>query len=217
MSDATNDIEALRGKLLLAALTHIPFEGWTNSALRAGARDAGLDPAHVARVFPGGPAEAIDFFNRDADARMLQALEGMDFENMRVRDKVIAGVRTRLEQNLPHREAIRRALAVLAMPFNAPLGMRCVSRTVDAIWRAAGDASTDYNWYTKRGLLAGVYTATVFYWVNDKSEGTADTYHFLERRIDTVMRIGGALGRAGKSFAGAGSPFDIFRRPFPRR
>lgn len=217
MSDGNEDMDSLREKVLLAGLPHVPFEGWTNAALRAGARDAGLDPAQAARAFPGGPAEAIDFFNRYADARMLEALEGLDLDNMRARDKVIAGVRVRLEQNLPHREAVRRALAVLALPHNAPLGMRCVARTVDAIWRAAGDASSDYNWYTKRGLLAGVYTATVFYWINDKSEGTADTYHFLERRIDTVMRIGGALGRAGKAFANIGSPFDIFRRPFPPR
>lgn len=217
MSDVNMEAQDLREKLLLAALTHVPFEGWTNASLRAGAKDAGLDPAQAARAFPGGPAEAIDFFNRYADAKMLEALEGMDLQNMRVRERIIAGVRVRLEQNLPHREAVRRALAVLAMPFNAPLGMRCVSRTVDAIWRAAGDASSDYNWYTKRGLLAGVYTATVFYWINDKSEGTADTFHFLERRIDTVMLIGGALGRAGKAFKGAASPFDLFRRPFPRR
>lgn len=217
MSDAKMEADALREKVLLASLTHVPFEGWTNGSLRAGARDAGLDPAQAARAFPGGPVEAIDFFNRYADHNMLQALQGMDLDAMRVRDRIIAGVRTRLEQNLPHREAVRRALAVLAMPFNAPLGMRCVSRTVDAIWRAAGDASSDYNWYTKRGLLAAVYTATVFYWVNDKSEGTVDTYQFLERRIDTVMRVGGALGRAGKSFKDAASPFDLFRRPFPRR
>ena len=217
MSDGNEELETLRRKVLLAGLTHVPVEGWTNAALRAGARDAGLDPAQAARAFPGGPTEAIDFFNRHADASMLEALEGMDFDNMRVRDKIIAGVRVRLEQNLPHREAVRRALAVLAMPFNAPLGMRCVARTVDAIWRAAGDASTDYNWYTKRGLLAGVYTATVLYWINDKSPGTTDTYQFLERRIDTVMRIGGAIGRAGKSFANIGSPFDLFRRPFPPR
>lgn len=217
MSDTNTQTEALREQVLLAALTHVPFEGWTNASLRAGAKDAGLDPAQAARAFPGGPAEAIDFFNRYADAAMLEALEGMDLNNMRVRMRIIAGVRVRLEQTLPHREAVRRALSVLAMPLNAPLGMRCVSRTVDAIWRAAGDASTDYNWYTKRGLLAGVYTATVLYWLNDKSEGTADTFQFLERRIDTVMRIGGAIGRAGKSFANIGSPFDLFRRPFARR
>ncbi|MHA1536916.1 MAG: COQ9 family protein [Alphaproteobacteria bacterium] len=217
MSEASMNADALREQVLLAALTHVPFEGWTNASLRAGASDAGLDPSQAALAFPGGPVEAIDFFNRYADARMLEALEDMDLDAMRVRDRIIAGVRVRLEQNRPHREAVRRALAVLALPLNAPLGMRCVARTVDAIWRAGGDTSSDYNWYTKRGLLAGVYTATVLYWINDKSEGPADTYHFLERRIDTVMAIGGQLGRAGKSFANMGSPFDIFRRPFPPR
>lgn len=217
MSDRAEDLAVWREKVLLAALIHVPFEGWTDAALQAGARDAGVDPGQAARAFPGGPAEAIDFFNRLADASMVEALAGMDLGAMRVRDRIIAGVRVRLEQNLPHREAVRRALAVVAMPLNAPLGMRCVARTVDAIWRAAGDASSDFNWYTKRGLLAGVYTATVLYWLNDKSEGTADTYDFLERRIDTVMRIGGALGRAGKALAGARFPFDLFRRPFPPR
>jgi ubiquinone biosynthesis protein COQ9 len=104
-------------------------------------------------------------------------------------------VRARLEQLAPHREAVRRALSYLALPQNAALGAKCLYRTVDAIWYAAGDTATDYNFYTKRLLLAGVYSSTVLFWLNDKSEGYAETWAFLDRRIAEVVKLGGALGR----------------------
>ena len=202
----------LQDKLLAATLPHVAFDGWTQAGLRAGAADAGLGANDVARAFPGGPIDAIEAFNRRADQEMVAAVAKLDTDAMRTRDKVTAAIRARFEWAAPHKEAVRRAFATLALPFNAPLALRMLHRTVDAAWHAAGDRSTDFNWYTKRGLLAGVYSATLLYWLNDKSEGHADTWTFLDRRIEDVMRIGGAIGRGTKSFSGFRGPF---RRPSP--
>jgi ubiquinone biosynthesis protein COQ9 len=208
-------LEEVQETLLLATLPHVAFDGWTQAALRAGAADAGLSSEDVARAFPGGAVTAIEVFNRRADRRMIEAVEKLDTAHMRTHEKIAAAIRARLEDVTPHKEAVRRALTVLAFPPNAPLALRMLHRTVDAAWHAAGDRSTDFNWYTKRGLLAGVYSATVLYWLNDKSEGHADTWAFLDRRLQEVMRAGGTIARAMKAMGEFRSPFGPPGGPYP--
>ena len=171
-----------RDTLVEAMLEHVPFDGWTIAALRHGAADAGLDAAAAMHAFPGGGRDMVAHFSALSDRRMLEALERMDLPAMGVTARVRTAVRVRLEQAEPHREAIRRTLAFLAMPQNALLGAKLLHRTVDAIWHAAGDTATDWNWYSKRGLLAGVLGATVLCWLNDGSEGHTVTWDFLDRR-----------------------------------
>lgn len=108
---------------------------------------------------------------------------------MKIRDRIRTAVRCRLEANSAHREAIRHALAVLASPLAGSLGARLLYRTVDAIWYAAGDTSTDFNFYTKRGILAAVYSSTLLFWLADRSPQSADSWAFLDRRIDNVMQF----------------------------
>ena len=188
-------IDETRDQLIAAALAHVPFDGWTGRALRAGADDLGLDAALAANALPGGPAELLEAFSAEIDRRMLAELERRDLKALKHRQRIATAVRAGLELLAPHREAVRRGLSFLAWPRNAALGAKCLYRSVDAIWHAAGDTSTDYNFYTKRLLLAGVYSATLLFWLNDESEGRAETWAFLDRRLAEVIRLGGGLGR----------------------
>lgn len=178
-----------KDRLLLAVLPHVPFDGWSIAALRAGARSLGLSEAEAIALFPRDGAAMVEWFSRWADREMLARVAGAEFEPLKVRERVAAAVRARLAVLEPHREAARRGLAVLALPQNALLGMRLLYETVDAIWYAAGDTATDYNFYTKRALLAGVYGATMLYWLDDRSPGSLDTHAFLERRLADVMSL----------------------------
>lgn len=187
--------EALRRDLLQAALQHVPFDGWSETALRHAARDLEVDPALAANAFPGGGAELIAAYSAEIDRRTLEALEKLPLDEMKVRERIHAGVMTRLELQEPDKEAVRRGLSFLALPYNAPLAAKLLYRAVDALWYAAGDRATDYNFYTKRALLAGVYSSTVLYWLNDGSEGHTATRDFLDRRISEVLKIGGRLGK----------------------
>lgn len=198
--------EALQETILEAALKHVPFEGWSLDALQTGAEDAGLDRAAARRAFPGGAIEAIEFHSRQADKRMLAALEAADLSRLKVREKVAFAIRTRLEQNAQHREAIRRALVILAVPIYANVSLSSLYRTVDAIWHGIGDVSVDFNFYTKRMLLAGVYSTTLLHWLEDSSEGFETTWRFLDRRIDDVMRVPQFLGQWKKMFEGFPKP-----------
>lgn len=194
-SEASERLAADRLRLLQATLPHVPFDGWTRTAIDAGARDLGLEAGEAQRLYPGGPQELIRSFSAEADRQMLAALEGLDLDKMKVREKVAAGVRLRLEAVAEHREALRSGLTFFAVPQNAPAGLNCLYRTVDAIWYAAGDRATDYNFYTKRALLAGVYSSTLLFWLNDKTEDKAATWAFLERRISEVLKVAGRLGK----------------------
>jgi ubiquinone biosynthesis protein COQ9 len=204
------DRDAVREKIVEAALPHVPFDGWTLETLRRAAQDAGYEPVMALRVFSRGPVEAIEFWNTLADRRMLAALEQEDVASLKIRAKVALAVRRRLEAAGAHREAVRRALGLLSLPHNAPVAAATVWRTIDAIWYAAGDTATDFNYYTKRGLLAGVYSATVLYWLEDKSEGQQATWEFLDRRIADVMRVPQALGSIRERLAAFPNPFKPF-------
>ena len=200
MKDAT-DLDSLRAELLAQTLPIVAFEGWTRAAMREAGAAAGIDSATVARIFPRGPVELLAYYSADADRRMLAALDTHDLGAMRVRDRVALAVRIRIDQGAGGRDAIRRGLALLALPGNAALGTRLLYRTVDAIWYAAGDRATDHNFYTKRALLVGVYMATLLHWLDDGSDGFAATWDFLDRRIGDVLRIPALTAGAARIFA----------------
>ena len=195
-----------REKLLLAALRHVAFDGWTARALEAGAHDVGFAPSDVVRAFPGGVADALVLFSAWADGRMLAAVEPESLEAMRTNARVAALVRARLDALAPLREAMRRALAWSALPGHQAVAARCLARTVDAIWYAAGDRSADFSYYTKRALLSAVYAATVLAWIEDRSADASDTWSFLDRRLAEVGRLHGLRARA-----------ESFLRPFAPR
>ena len=194
-----------RETLLLAALRHVAFDGWTRRALEAGARDAGFAASDVVRAFPGGVADALVLFSLWADGRMLAAAEPERLEGMRTGARVAALVRARLDALAPHREAMRRALAWSALPGHQAVAARCLAGSVDAIWYAAGDRSADFSYYTKRALLSAVYAATVLVWIDDRSADAADTWSFLDRRLAEVGRLQGLRARAD-SFLRAFAP-----------
>ena len=195
----TTDTDAL----LMDVLAQVPVHGWTDAALGA------ADPSgeRVRSAWPGGMPDAIDAFAGWADRAMEATLEGTDLDDMKVRKRVRLMVRRRLEALEPHREAVRReALYVAAQ--RPDLGARLVWRTASRIWYLAGDAATDFNHYSKRGLLCGVIASTTLCWLGDDSDDRQPTWDFLDRRIDNVMELGKALGKA-KTFA---DPSDWMER-----
>lgn len=192
---------AERDAAIEAMLPHVPFDGWTLAAARRGLASIGADPEDASLLFPGGAADMIEAFCDWADRRMEEAAAALD-PALRLHQRVRAVIALRLEQNRAFKEAIRRALAVLALPGHARLAAACAARTVDAIWHAAGDRSADFAWYTKRAILAAVYGAVVLYWLRDSSDEAAATLAFLDRRLADVgritsvrRRIEGAVGR----------------------
>jgi ubiquinone biosynthesis protein COQ9 len=183
------DDQEMREAVLAAALPHAAFDGFTDGLMQKAGAEVDVSKAELARLFENGPISLIEFYSTDADAQMEKRLAATDLKAMKIRERIATAVKTRLAILKPHKEAARRAAALLSLPMHAALGAKLMYRTVDAMWRAAGDTSTDFNFYTKRGILAGVYGSTAMRWFNDTSEDEKPTEEFLAARIDNVMQF----------------------------
>jgi ubiquinone biosynthesis protein COQ9 len=187
LADAT--LDELRFVLAPAAAANAAFDGWNFRALDMAAEGIGVDRDVARLAFSDGAVAMIDAWFASIDAGMLARLTPEKLAAMKIRARIAALVETRLELLAPNRESLRRAFATLALPQNAAKGLALGWRSADVMWRAAGDTATDYNHYTKRGILGGVYAATITVFLDDESEDHAGTRAFLSRRIDGIMRF----------------------------
>ena len=171
------------------------FDGWTMTAVENAAAGAGISP-DVARIaFPGGAMDMIAAWIESIDSAMTAELPADRIGNLPIRERIRRLVQFRLDALGGTEEALRRALAIMAMPQNVARAARLGWRSADVMWRLAGDTATDYNHYTKRATLAGVYTATLLVFAADTSAGRSETRAFLDRRIEGVMRFEKAKAR----------------------
>ena len=177
-----------RDAALRAALPHVPALGWTRAALAAGLQDAGGDPLLLDSLFPRGPIEAVEAWRDLADREMAGSVPA-DLAERRIPARIRALIALRLEQSAPHREALQRAAALLALPWNAPSALRIAARSADAIWNAAGDQSADLSHHTRRATLAAIHASVVAFWLTDRSEGARDTLAFLDRQLGRLARL----------------------------
>lgn len=193
----TDDLQDPRAVLLDAALPNVAFDGWSEATFReaVAATDISMDSARA--LFPRGAVDLALYFHTSGDAAMVDAIAAADMSDLRFRDKVALAVRMRLEA-IEDKEAVRRAATLFALPHHAGDSAKALWGTADAIWSALGDTSDDLNWYTKRATLSGVYASTVLYWLGDDSLDHADTWAFLDRRIDEVMQIEKAKAQINK-------------------
>jgi len=187
--ESVSPLERLRRELALAVGENAVFDGWTRRAVDSAAGQLGIDPVQARLAMPKTQAGMIDVYIQEVDRALEAWFTPQRLKPMKIREKIRALVWHRLEIMGPAREAVRRALAILAMPQNVPLALRAGWRSADLMWRIAGDTSTDFNHYTKRMTLGAVYGSTLLVWLEDQSEGWSETAAFLDRRIDDVMRF----------------------------
>ncbi|HVI98106.1 MAG TPA: COQ9 family protein [Sphingomonas sp.] len=188
-------LDEIRAALASVIAENAAFDGWGDDAVRIAAEGAGVD-ANVARLaFPGSAVDMIDAWFAAIDRDMLAAVPAERLAAMKIREKITALVEARLALLAPNRESLRRALAILALPQNVAHAAKLGWRAADVMWRAAGDTATDYNHYTKRAMLGGIYAATITVFLDDDSEGWTETRAFLARRIEGIMRFEKAKAR----------------------
>ncbi|MCE5973504.1 COQ9 family protein [Sinirhodobacter sp. WL0062] len=187
------DVDRLQAELLAAIEPHVPFDGWSEPAFKAAVADLGVDPGLARVVCPRGAVDLAVAYHRAGDRAMEAAIAAGDFTGFKFRDKIAAAVQMRLE--VADREMVRRGAALFALPQHAATGSKLIWETSDRIWRALGDSSEDFNWYTKRLTLSGVYSATVLFWLGDESEDHRETREFLDHRIENVMQFEKVKGK----------------------
>lgn len=209
--------DPIKARVLDAALSHVPFDGWSERTLAAAIAEAGVTPALARSLFPRGGVDLALAYHQRGDDQMAEALAQRNLSTLRFRDRIALAVRLRLEG--ADRELVRRGTTLFSLPMHAADGARAIWQTADRIWTALGDSSEDLNWYTKRATLSAVYGATVLYWLGDDSSEAQDTWNFLDRRIDQVMQVEKLKASFrenpfGKAWAaGPGKLFETIRAP----
>lgn len=182
-------IAEAKGKVLAAALPHVAFDGWSDRTLADATEEAGVDPGLSRLAFPRGGVDLALAYHWAKDAELAERMAAEDMSALRYSEKVARALEIRLEIIAEHREAVRRAASLFALPQHAADGARAIWHTADTVWNALGDTSEDANWYTKRATLSGVWSATVLYWLGDQDADMAATRGFIARRIADVMTI----------------------------
>lgn len=181
--------------LLDVILDVVASEGWSQKAIDLGAEILG-DAGMGWRLFPNGVAEVIQFWSDNLDSQMIKSFSEMDSSDTKIRERVANLVRIRLMLMQKHKPAVANTMKYLGWPQNAIMAQKLVYNTVNEMWYAAGDKSTDFNFYSKRMLLEAVYTSTLIYWLNDNSPENESSWKFLENLIGNVMLLGQAPSKA---------------------
>lgn len=210
--DSETELADIRSRLIVAALPHVAFEGWSAGLLALAAEEAGVAAEQAKAAFPHGVADLLRAWSSACDAQMAAELTAETLGGLKIRERITLAVRTRLMTMRNDRLAARKALSYFASPLHHAVGAECLARTMDAIWRAIGDRSTDFNFYTKRATLAGVYALTLRCWLNDDSADFSESWAYLDRRIEGVMRFEQAKRRAGKFLSELPDPFSLIAR-----
>jgi ubiquinone biosynthesis protein COQ9 len=212
-----SEYQEAREKILFATLPNVAFDGWVERTLKMGAESAGYAPDMALRVFPDGARDAIRFWSDFDDRWMLDQMGKADLAALPFRQQLAKAIRLRIDVNAPYREAVRRTMSYMALPQNYATATRSTFDAVSAIWYAVGDTSTDLNFYTKRLTLTPIYVATVLYWIDDTSEDSAETWTFLDRRIEESMVIPRIQASIGETLGALTSPFSSRPRWSRRR
>ncbi len=182
-------LDEIRAHLAPIIAGHAAFDGWTEEAVHRAAIEAGIDTGAASLAFSKGAADMIDAWFAYIDAEMTASFSPEEIAAMPVHKRIRSAILKRIELVRPNKEALRRAVAILATPKNIPLGGKLAWRSADAMWKLAGDTATDFNHYSKRTILSGVYGSTIMAWLDDESEGEAETIAFLDRRLGNVAQF----------------------------
>lgn len=182
-------LDEIRAALAPLIAENAAFDGFSNEAVASAATRLGVDPDIARLAFPGGAREMVDAWFASVDAAMAERWPAEKLATLKIRERITTLVETRIDLLAPYRESLRRALALLALPTNAPHAARLGWRAADLMWNLAGDTATDFNHYSKRTILGAVYGSTMAVFLNDESEDLAETRAFLARRIGEVMRF----------------------------
>ncbi len=198
-------LDEVRAFLAPELAAQAAFDGWNEKAVLAAADLAGVDADLARLAFNDGPVDMIDAWFQAIDEQMAARYSADELAAMKIRERIKALVEARLDLLAADREGLRRALAILAAPPHLRRAAKMGWRAADRMWRLAGDTATDYNHYTKRTLLSGVYGSTISVFLDDESENFTDTRAFLDRRIENVMQFekvkAKVTGRGGDRFS----------------
>jgi ubiquinone biosynthesis protein COQ9 len=188
LNDLINQEKSL---ILTKFLKEAAFEGWNKKNLLKSTQACGFSPNYALVLFPGGIAELTENFSNILNEKMTEEFLSQEQNNhLPVGQKIAKLIELKFKLYAPHHQAIQSLLQYNMLPQNFLSAQKLLWQTCDQIWYLAGDRSTDHNYYTKRSILAGIYSSSLLYWLSDESKDYLDTKDFIKRKIANVLQFG---------------------------
>jgi len=191
MKNQKNHLNKRRLEILEIAKKIIPFEGWNENIMQSINDESNIAIYEIKALFPNGYKDLLKFYLSDLDVKMIKKVRGINLDNLRTHEKIYAIIMIRINNNIKEKELFRKTMFNLSMPFNTKIAISSVYKTVDHIWHLANDHSYDFNYYTKRVILAFIYSSTIFFWINDDSNNIKKVEIFLKNQIKKTSSIKG--------------------------
>ncbi|MCE3254588.1 MAG: hypothetical protein K0R25_82 [Rickettsiaceae bacterium] len=177
-------------KILHHFLELCVLDGWNDGALRQACEDAGIDVKLLPLIFENGCIDIADFFVREVDEKMKKEAVAIDFSQMKIRDKIKNLVKLRLKINEEYKPQLANLIHFYRQPKNLRFALTNSYKAADLMWNLAGDNATDFNFYTKRLILAKIYIRVLICFARDESRDNQKTMNLLDQEIEKVMKFG---------------------------
>ncbi len=186
-----NEIYQEKLKLLDIFLKNASFNGWNNQTLEKSAQQCGFNKGYLSLLFPNQIKDLTSFFyNKKNDELISLYKEKSNLITAKTTERIIYLIELKFSLYNPIREAIRSLFSYNILPQNLFSAQKALWNICDLIWFLANDKSTDFNYYTKRGLLAYVYSTTMLFWLDDTSPNFEQTKLFIRKQINKVLKVG---------------------------
>jgi ubiquinone biosynthesis protein COQ9 len=186
----------LRKQLFDEIIKNVPFDGWSKEALRNASAALSLEPDYAEHLFADGIIEVVQMLITELDKEMLTRYHAKDRSEFGITKKVKEALKIRFQIMAERKLLFHQTIMYLTLPWNTPKAIKFAWNTADLIWHdVVGDNSLDFNYYSKRSLLSGVYAASLLYFISDNSIKHEDTFDFIDRKINDVVSLGRNLSK----------------------
>jgi ubiquinone biosynthesis protein COQ9 len=186
----TEDIKQLKNDVLFSIIEILPYEAFDINIISKACKNIGLQSEYANLLFPNGRAEFLEVFRDYIDEIMVERIKNELSEVKSITSRIFESLKIRFEILDEYKIIIPKIIAFYSMPWNHLKLYPYTWKSMNLIWRIAGnDKSTDFNYYTKRGLLTGVYWATLLYWLSDESTNYESTHDFLNRKLILIGKV----------------------------
>ncbi len=185
--------QAQRLQFIEVVAKNLATNGWNQKLLEKAELECGFEQGYHFILFQDGIRGAIRYFEAWQNKLMLDKLAENDMQPAKVREKIALALTLRIMQ-MEDKQLDAKAIALQNSTYygcleNTLFGAEMALSVCDNIWYYAGDKSTDFNYYTKRGLLLPVYLSAVMFYISDTSLGNVDTKNFIEQALANIINI----------------------------
>ena len=181
------NLNKIRNEILSDAKDYVIKHGWNEEMFSKVAKNSKYDTAVVLSLFPEGYLSLIQVYLDEINTKMTDESKKLNLIRFKVHERIRELCILRFKIMIKEKKIVCKTFLHLLLPNNYSFSLKNLYKTVDQIWYLAGDSSTDFNFYSKRAILASIYLTTILHFINN--ENLEETIILLNKQLKKVSKI----------------------------